>query len=127
MQLKSVKTAADLPFKGVELIKTDNTVTEVIIGGTLHVKAGQYSGIQVLVRTPGEQVDRYRMTAMLEGFAPTVEHFEYEHQADSVAEDFKRRGAEATVEKVRVIVDELGAVTADAEPTQAPKLEDLPF
>jgi len=127
MQLKTVKSQADLPFRGIELIKTDNTITEVIIGGKLHIKAGQYSGIQVLARTPGEQVDRYRMTATLEGFAPTVEHFEYEHQADSVAEDFKRRGAEATVEKVRVIVDELGAVAADAESAQTPEPEDLPF
>lgn len=127
MQLKTVKSQADLPFRGIELIKTDNTITEVIIGGKLHIKAGQYGGIQVLARTPGEQVDRYRMTAMLEGFAPTVEHFEYEHQADSVAEDFKRRGAEATVEKVRVIVDELGAVAADAESAQTPEPEDLPF
>lgn len=130
MQLKSVKTAADLPFKGVELIKTDSTITEVIIGGRLHIKAGQYTGIQVLARTPGEEVDRWRLTATLDGFAPTIQHFEHEFQADGAADDFKSRGAETSVEKVRVIVDELGEIAANA-PSRAEaataELEDLPF
>lgn len=131
MQLKTVKTAADLPFKGIELIKTDSSITEVVIGGKLHIKAGPYgSNIQVLCRTAGEQADRHRLTATLEGFAPTVQHFESKYEADSAADDFKARGAEVTVEKVRVVVDELGEVTSEAAGeivAATAELEDLPF
>lgn len=128
MQLKTVKTAADLPFKGIELVKTDGRISEVIIGGKLHIKPGQYSGIEVMARVPGEEVTRYRMTAALDGFAPTIKHFEKEYDANNAAGEFRGRGAEASVERVRVMVDELGEVAADVPDAPAPaELEDLPF
>lgn len=127
MQLNTVKTAADLPFKGIELVKTDNSITEVIIGGKLRIRQGDYgSGVKVLVEAPGEKVKRHRVSAALEGFGEKVEHFEYSHEADASARQLEALGAKVERAEVNVVIDAFGAVVGDAEPVSA-ELADLPF
>ncbi|MFN4296764.1 MAG: hypothetical protein ACK4FB_07960 [Brevundimonas sp.] len=129
MQLKTVKTAADLPYAGVELVTVDKTVTEVIIG-KMRVRAGQYTGLAVVVETPGDAVKRHRVTAVLEDFGTKVEHYEHSFEADSAVSKLERLGATVTRDEVTVLVNELGAVVGDApapSATTAPEYEPLPF
>jgi hypothetical protein len=126
MQLKTVKSASDLPFKGIELVKIDNMVSEVIIAGKLRIKPGQYGGIQVLVETLGETVTRTRLTAALDGFPDAVKHFEHSWQADEAERAFKDKGATVTRETVSVLIDELGEVQATPADTSR-ELDEIPF
>lgn len=130
MQLNSVKTAADLPFKGIELVKTDSTISEVIVGGKLRIRVGDYgSGLKVFVEAPGEKVKRHRVTAVLEGFGEKVEHYEHSFQADEAVRNLEDLGATVTREDVHVVIDALGAVVAEDEATSSvpAELADLPF
>lgn len=127
MQLKTVKTLADIPFKGVELIKVDNTISEVVIGGKLRVKAGQYGGIQCLVVTEGEKVQRHRVTATLEGFPDAIQHFETSWEAEQAERTFKDKGAEVTREAVSVVIDDFGSVVAETAPEATRELDEIPF
>lgn len=130
MQLKTVKTASDVPFKGIELVKTDSTITEVIIGGTLRIKTGDYgSGLKVLVEVPGETVKRHRVTAVIEGFGEKVAFYETSYDADGAVRDLERIGATVTRDEVSVVVDAFGAVIPDAPTAEALgfDLETVPF
>ena len=130
MQLKTVKTASDVPFKGIELVKTDSTITEVIIGGTLRIKTGDYgSGLKVLVEVPGETVKRHRVTAVIEGFAEKVAFYEASYDADGAVRDLERIGATVTRDEVSVVVDAFGAVIPDAPTSETLgfDLETVPF
>jgi hypothetical protein len=130
MQLKTVKTTRDLPFKGVELIKVDNQIREVVIGGKLRVKMGaSYSNsLEVLVEEPFQTAQRHRVTATIEGFDPKVEHFENSFDADRAAERFKERGATVERDQVSALIDDAGAVVGETPPPVAePVLDDLPF
>jgi hypothetical protein len=128
MQLKTVKTTADLPFKGIELVKTDSNITGVIIGGKVRIESNGYGGMKVLVETEGERVERYRVTATLEGFPPAVEHFEYDFQADSAASEFERKGAKVERAKVAVLINEAGKITdAPANDTPVSVADEIPF
>jgi len=130
MQLKSIKTAAEAPFAGVEFVKVDGAITEVIIGGKLRIRKGEsYSAnLQVLVAAPGEVAKRYRVAATLEGFAPTVEYHENSYDADERQRHFEKIGA--TVEKTYadVLITESGAQqTVELVAPAAADLEEIPF
>ncbi len=130
MHLKSVKLASDLPFKGVELVRVDKNITEVIIGGKLRIRCGpSYSStLEVLVEAPFETAQRHRVTATIEGFDPKVEYFDGEYEAKSAAAKFEDKGATATVEKVDVQIDDAGTVVSTGEPAPADNDEELvPF
>lgn len=127
MLLKTVKTLADIPFKGVEIIKTDNTISGLIIGGKLHVRVENY-GLKVLVETDGETVTRHRVTATIAGFPPAVEYFESDYDAKVKEDVFKASGAEAVRERVSVIVNDQGVIVGMAdEPSQPPLSDEIPF
>ena len=129
MIYQTVKTTADLPFTGVELVKVDKNITEVIIGGKLRIKAGTYSGLEVLVAKPLETGSRHRVTATIEGFDPKVTYFEHDFDAKSAVAEFEQKGAEAKAEKVDVLIDEAGAVVSDAANVTATVAADemIPF
>ena len=133
MQFKTAKTAADLPFAGVELVKVDKSIREVVIGGKLRIKvANTYSSdLELLVAAPFETATRHRVTATLEGFDPKIAHFEHDFDAKSAAADFEAKGAAVSIEKVEVLLDEAGQVVADAandaSPVAATGAADLPF
>lgn len=128
MILKTVKNAADLPFKGVELIKVDGSIRGVIVGGKLRVAIGQYSGLDVTVEVPGETAKRHRVSATIEGFGQSTQHFEHSWDADSAASKLEGMGAKVERAEVNVLLGEDGSVVGEA-PTAAParELEDLPF
>jgi hypothetical protein len=113
--------ASDIPVKGVELVRVDKNISEVIIGGKLRIRCGPaYSStLEVLIEAPFETQQRHRVTATIEGFAPTVEHFETEYEAASSAAKFEDKGATAVVDKVDVQIDETGAVVS-GPPALAP-------
>lgn len=128
MQLKTIKTTADLPFKGIELVKVDNAITEVIIGGKLRIRKGEsYSNaLLVLTDAPGEFAKRYKVTAELDGFAPTVEFFEDSYSADARKQHFEGLGAKVEKTHTDVLIAETGDIV-EAAPEVASELEDLPF
>jgi len=127
MLLKTVKTLADIPFKGIELIKTDNAITGLIIAGKVHVRVENY-GLKVLVETDGEQVSLHRVTATIPGFPPAIEYFDSEYDAKTKADQFKEAGAEVSRERVDVIVNDQGVVIGLADQATKPSLNDeIPF
>lgn len=131
MQLNTIKSASDLPFKGVELVKVDTSISEVIIGGKLRVRTGDYgSGLKVLLEVPGETVTRYRVTATLDGFGTKVEHYETAYDASTAERRLSDIGAKAETAEVKVIIDAMGEVIADAEAKAAAPVADdelVPF
>lgn len=125
------QAAADLPFAGVELIRVDKNITEVLIGGKLRIKvANTYSSnLELLVEAPFETATRYRVTANIDGFDSKVIHFENEYEATSSVQGFEGKGATATFEKVDVLIDDAGNVVGDSEPAphHAALETDVPF
>ncbi len=131
MQLKTVKTLADLPFKGVELVKVDNAIVEVIIGGKLRIRKGDsYSTtLQVCVVSAGETVQRHRVTAVLEGFPDAVEFCEDSYEAQKRQGHFENLGAKVEVEKVDVVIGENGEPVPDAraDEVKCALFDEIPF
>ena len=125
MQLKTVKTAADLPFKGIELVKVDASIKEVIIGGKLRIQSDY--GLRVVVEVPGETAKRHRVTATIEGFGDKVEYYDASYLAATAASKLEALGAKVETAEVSVLVDEFGAVVADAPADATPTEEVLEF
>lgn len=113
MQLKTLKTAADLPFSGVEIVKVDSSIKEVIIHGKLHIRADY--GMTVSIRTEGEEAKRHRVSASLEGFGDKVEYFTDSYSASTAANKYEAMGAKVETAEITVLVDELGAVIPGSE------------
>lgn len=127
MKLKTVKSLADIPFKGVELVKIDNAISEVIIGGKLRIKAGQYGGIQLLVPTQGQVATRTRVTAKIDGFPDAIQHFENSWDADEAERSFKDKGATVSRESVSVVLDDYGDVLPAQAEEAVRELDEIPF
>jgi hypothetical protein len=130
MNLKSVKTTADLPFKGIELVRVDKNITEVIIGGKLRIRCGPSysSALEVLVERAYETAQRFRLTATIDGFAPAVTYFDSQYDADTAAAKLPA-GATSAIDTVEAQIDEDGKVVGiedRAAPTPA-NTDDLPF
>ena len=120
MQLVSIKTAKEAPFP-VEFVYADKNIVEVIIGKLRIRKGESYSpALNVLVEKPHTEEDRYRVTAKLEGFASVQKFYQHQHEAKSVADDLRSKGADADVERVTVLVNETGEIvgTAKGEPVK---------
>lgn len=130
MQLKSVKSVADVPFKGIEFIKVDGAITEVIIGGKLRIRKGEsyQPRLDVLIETDGEHAKRYKVEATLEGFPPAIEFFEHSHEANTREEHFKELGATVTRAHVDVLLKDSGIIaeTPAAAPADA-DFDAIPF
>lgn len=126
MQFKSIKNATELPFRGVELVKVDGAITEVIIGSKLRIRKGEsYApGLVLLVEAPFESVKRHRVTATVEGFDPKVMHFEDSYSAQEAQRDYERKGAETSCEEVSVMVNDGGEFVAAPPQTD---IEEIPF
>lgn len=132
MIYKTIKTAAELPFKGIELVKVDKTITEVIIGGKLRIVVSDTYGekLKLLVEAPYETATRYRMTATLDGFDPKVSYHEYEHDATTASRDLESKGATIAIEKVEVSINDAGEVVEEKSVDGIPvgdTSNDLPF
>ena len=95
MNLKTVKTRADIALTGVEIEieRTDNYIVGVVLadakGNRLIVRKGEYGGIQVVVPAPPPMVKKYRITGELRGL-------KYDETFDT---------REAAAERLRVITD----------------------
>lgn len=126
-QFKTITSVKDAGIDGIEFIKTDKAITEIVIG-KVRVRASEsYNrSLTVVVEQPFEEAVRYRMTATIEGFDPKVSYHEQRYEADCAANDLVAKGAEATVQEVTALVDEDGAVVGlkgtDA-PAEAPAYE----
>lgn len=127
MNFKTIKSAADLPIKHVEIVKTDSAITEVIIAGCVHVR-GDYGPLKIMVAQPYETADRYRMTATTPGFDPKVTYHDNQWDADSAAKAFDG-DVTTVVERLSVLIDGAGVVVgpADAASRAAPELAEIPF
>lgn len=130
MQLKSITSAKDAGIPGIEFVKTDKSITEVIIGGKLRIRKGEsyQSALQVLIEQPFEEAKRFRTTATIEGFDPKVSYHDGRWEADQAAQALIAKGADATVEEVTVHLDDSGQVVGEAgNPATVATDSDLPF
>lgn len=131
MQLKTITNVKDIPFPGVEFIKTDKAITEIIIGKLRIRKGESYSpGLQVLVEAPFDEVSRFRMTAKIDGFDPKVSYHETKYDAETAGNKLADKGADITVDQVEVLVDDAGDVVAAGEGKSLPvadPLDAIPF
>lgn len=130
MQLKTITHAKDAPFGGVEFVKTDKHITEVVIGGKLRIRTGESynNSLKVLVEQPHEEVERHRVTAKIDGFDDKVVYFDTAYEANNSAAEFEGKGATATVEKVTALINDAGEVVGikgDAEASDCSS--DVPF
>lgn len=112
MQLKTITNANDAPFPGVEFVKTDKHITEVVIAGKLRVRVGESynNSLKVLVETPHVEETRWMATATIEGFGEKVEYFAGEHEARAAFAELEGKGADVSVARVTALVDENGKV-----------------
>ncbi len=130
MNFKVVKTAAELPFGGVEIVRVDKAIREVIVGGKLRIKvANTYSSdLELLIAAPYESATRFRLTATMDGFDPKVSHFEYEHEATSASHAFEAKGATVSIEKVDVLLNDAGEVVpGEGVVAEFPASDQIPF
>lgn len=121
MQLKTITAAKDVPFGGVEFVKTDKKITEVVIGGKLRIRVGDsYSGaLTVLVEQPYEEARKFRLTATIEGFGQKVSYFDAKYEADSAGAAMEDKGAAIAVEEVTVQINDQGEVVGIAGAEQS--------
>ena len=127
-QFKSIKSAKEAGVDGVEFIKTDNAITEVVIGGKLRIRKGENyaKSLEVLIEQPFEEAKRFRMTAKIDGFDPKISYFEGRYEADAAARSMESKGAETAVEEVTALLDDNGEVAGIAGEPSAVEREDLP-
>lgn len=122
MQLKTITTAKDAGIAGIEFVKTDKAITEVIIGGKLRIRKGESYGkaLEVLIEQPFEEAKRHRATAKLDGFDPKITYHDSDYDARSATASMPSL-AEVTIEEVTVYLDDNGDVvgTKDDEPVAA--------
>lgn len=111
MKLTSIKTAAETGIAGVEFVYTDKAITEIVIG-KLRIRKGESysSALQVLIETPFERVERYKLTASIEGFPDAVSFHESDYDAKIAGAKLEDKGATFHVEKLTVEIDEAGGV-----------------
>lgn len=127
MQLKQIKIAAEAPIKGVEFVKVDGSITEVIIGGLRIRKGESYSpGLQVLIEVAGETVQRHKVVATLDGFEPAVKYVESSWDADALAAKLEATGAKVTKDLLSVVISDSGEIVEIGAPS-GEAAEDLPF
>ena len=129
MKLTTIKTAAEAKIPGIEFVFTDKSITEVVIG-KLHIRKGESysSALQVLVETPFEKAERYSVIGKIDGFPDAVSYFEGEYEAKVAADKLEAKGAEVTVSKVAVQIDEAGNIAAPTDAREVDRETDLvPF
>jgi len=130
MHLKTIKTAAELPIKGVELIKTDGNITEVVLAGKVRVKvAGAYSSnLALLIEQPFEEAERHRVTVKHPIFGSKATYYDSTHDAGEAAREFEKAGAEVEQDKVTALIDDGGNVVGIAGNAAAQMADcDIPF
>ena len=130
MQLKTITNARELPFGGIEFVKTDKQITEVIIGGKLRIRKGESynAALQVLVEAPYEEVKKHRLTATIDGFDPKVSYHDSKYDAECAGNPLEDKGASVKVEEVMVHIDDAGNVIAPADPSEPVReLDEIPF
>ena len=130
VQLKTITNAKELPFGGIEFVKTDKQITEVIIGGKLRIRKGESynAALKVLVEAPYEEVKKHRLTATIDGFDPKVSYHDSKYDAECAGNPLEDKGASIKVEEVTVHVDDAGNVVAPISAQEAaPDLAEIPF
>lgn len=125
--LKSIKLATEAGIPGIEFVKRDGSIYEVIIG-KLRITS-QY-GLTAAVEQPYETVKRYRVTATVKGFGTKVEYFPDYPEAIAAEAAFTSAGIEATRDHIEVLVDEAGNIVDAPTPAAAVGVTDdqmVPF
>lgn len=97
----------------MEFVTTDKQITEIIIGKVRIRKGESYSSaLQVLVETPFEEGERYRLTGKIENFPNAVTYHETKYDADSEGAKLEDAGATIEVERCNVLIDEDGKIVS---------------
>lgn len=125
---KSITSSKETGFAGIEFIKTDKSITEIVIGGKVRIKRGESynSSLVVLIEQPFEEAKRYRATGKIEGFPDAVSYHENKYEADSAAAVLEDAGAKTSVDHVDVLIAEDGSIQA-AEPSNPSDDPTVPF
>lgn len=128
MQLKTITAAKDCGIAGIEFVKTDKNITEIIIGGKLRIRRGESysSNLVVLIEQPYEEAKRYRATATIEGFDPKVSYHESDYDARTATANLPS-GAEIVIDEVTAHIDDNGNIVAAFTAGEPQAIDDLPF
>lgn len=128
-QFKTITAAKEAGLPGVEFIKTDKAITEVVIGGKLRIRKGESyaKSLEVLIEQPFEEAKRFRMTATIDGFDPKITYHDDRYSADSEARELEAKGAEAAVEEVTALVNDDGEVVGLASEVTAQPVAEMAF
>lgn len=120
MKLKSIKQPSETDIIGIQFVKVDNAITEVIIG-KLHIRKGEsYNNtLQVLIEAPYETESRYRLTGKIAGFPDAVSYHDSGYDADIAGAKLKDAGASFTVDCIDVLIDDAGNIVGPANPCDA--------
>jgi hypothetical protein len=127
MKFTTVKSAKDIGIPGVEFVIVDKAITEIVIGKVRIRKGESYSSaLQVLVETPFETVERFRLTGKIDGFPDAVSYYESKYEAETAGNKLEDAGAKITVERVDVTIDDDGTVVGSGAPGND-NASDVPF
>ena len=130
MKLTTVKTANETGIPGLEFVYTDKNITEVILG-KFRIRKGEsyHNSLQVLIETPFETAERYRLTGTIEGFPDAVSYHDDSYSAGTASAALEDKGAKVAVEKVSVLIDDGGNIieATGGAPVSQDNGSDLPF
>ena len=135
MKLTTIKSAKETGIPGIEFVFTDKSITEIILGKVRIRKGESYStALQVLVETPFETAERYKLVGKIDGFPDAVSYHDDKYSADTASAALEDKGATTTVEKLTVQIDDNGNVIDGASATDSTSAavpamadSDLPF
>ena len=116
MKLKSIKQPNEAGVDGIQFVKVDNVITEIILG-KLHIRKGDsYNrALEVLIEAPYETQTRYRLTGKIVGFPVAVSYHDSDYDAQCAGAKLEDAGATFTVESVDVLIDDAGKVIGVAD------------
>lgn len=120
MKLKSIKNPSETGVAGIQFVKVDNKITEVILG-KLHIrKPENYSNdLQVMIESPYETEIRYRLTGKIAGFPDAVSYHDSQYDADIAGAKLEDAGASFKVDCIDILIDEAGNIVGPANPCDA--------
>jgi hypothetical protein len=128
MILKSIKTTAETGIEGIEFVMIDKQISEVIVG-KLHIRKGESYGkaLEVLVESPFEVAERYRLTASIKDFPDAVSYHESKYDAEGKGATFNDIGAMIVIDRVDVLIDQGGNVSGIHDAKKADDSAGVPF
>ena len=128
MILKSIKTTAETGIEGIQFVMIDKQISEVIVG-KLHIRKGENytKALEVLVESPFDVAERFRLTASIKDFPDAVSYHETKYDAEGKAATLLDVGAATVIDRVDALIDEGGSVAGIHDAKKIKDALDTPF